>query len=133
MIVYQYQDVQDLQGEFIDMRLSILEPQFVKHTLGDNKKIDIHVHTLEESNGIFFLCPVCWNKNNGPVGTHGIVVTFHGRNVPDELGSHNKEGQPTRWNVSGNSYENLTLTPSIDISRNLPGEWHGFITNGEVS
>ena len=115
------------------MKLSNLEPQFVIHELKENLKIDVHVDSLSKATRIFFLCPVCYIKNNGPIGTHGIIVTFKDRNVPDELGSHNKEGQPTRWSVSGNNYDDLTLSPSIDISRDLPGEWHGFITNGEVT
>lgn len=115
------------------MKLIELEPQFIRHELRDNQKIDVHVQTLKAATGIFFLCPVCYLKNSGPIGTHGIIVTFNGRDVPDELGSHNKEGLPSRWNVTGSSYDDLTLAPSIDISRDLPGEWHGFITNGEVT
>lgn len=114
------------------MKLLDLEPRFVKHTLVEDTKIDVHVNTLSESTGIFFLCPVCYIKNNGPIGTHGIIVTFQDRGVPDELGSHNKDGKPTRWGVSGNDYNDLTLTPSIDISEDSPGEWHGHITNGEI-
>jgi hypothetical protein len=115
------------------LNLSELEPHFVIHTKRNEDKIDVYTELLSEATGIFFLCPVCFKKNNGPIGTHGIIVTFIGKDVPDDLGSHNKEGQPTRWNVSGTDYKDLTLTPSIDISRDSPGEWHGFITNGEVS
>jgi len=35
------------------------------------------------------------------------------------------------WTRAGESFETLTLTPSIDASES--GHWHGFITNGEVS
>jgi hypothetical protein len=115
------------------MRLQELNPQFVKHEMRDSVKIDVHVSDINIATGITFLCPVCFKKNNGSVGTHGITVTFRDRRVPDELGSHNKEGLPSRWAVSGTNYENLTLSPSIDISQDLPGEWHGFITNGEIS
>lgn len=115
------------------MRLTELEPRFVRHELRYGQKIDIHVDTITDATGITFLCPVCFKKNNGSIGTHGITVTFSGRNVPDELGSHNKEGKPSRWSVSGNNFEDLTLAPSIDISVDSPGEWHGFITNGEIT
>jgi hypothetical protein len=35
------------------------------------------------------------------------------------------------WNVSGDSFSNLTITPSIDASNT--GHWHGCITNGVLS
>ena len=35
------------------------------------------------------------------------------------------------WQRTGGTFETLTLTPSIDASRD--GHWHGFITNGEIT
>lgn len=35
-----------------------------------------------------------------------------------------------RWRRTGETFETLTLTPSIDVS--AAGHWHGFITNGEI-
>jgi len=34
------------------------------------------------------------------------------------------------WQFEGNDFSNLTVTPSIDASAS--GNWHGFITNGEI-
>lgn len=34
------------------------------------------------------------------------------------------------WNFTGNDFETITVTPSIDASAS--GNWHGFITNGEI-
>jgi len=34
------------------------------------------------------------------------------------------------WKFEGNDFNTLTVTPSIDASSS--GNWHGFITNGEV-
>lgn len=36
----------------------------------------------------------------------------------------------TLWTRVGESFETLTLTPSIDASSD--GHWHGFITDGEI-
>jgi hypothetical protein len=37
----------------------------------------------------------------------------------------------TIWTViSGDSFDNLSLHPSVDAS---PVHWHGWITNGEIS
>lgn len=35
------------------------------------------------------------------------------------------------WNFAGNDFETMTVTPSIDASRS--GNWHGFITGGEIA
>lgn len=34
------------------------------------------------------------------------------------------------WEFKGNDFATLTVTPSIDASAS--GNWHGFITNGEI-
>lgn len=39
-------------------------------------------------------------------------------------------GEP-RWNRSGSTFDDLTLTPSIDASAS--GHFHGWISNGEVT
>jgi Family of unknown function (DUF6527) len=42
--------------------------------------------------------------------------------------------QKHRWQRTGETFDTLTLTPSINwLEReNGPSHWHGFITNGEV-
>jgi len=74
---------------------------------------------------------LCFKQNSGPVGTHACEVSFQGRGVLPEQGSHNKDGEPVRWNVSGTGFSDLTLTPSIQLQGGC--NWHGFITNGEVT
>jgi hypothetical protein len=34
------------------------------------------------------------------------------------------------WSITGTDFSNLSVTPSLDASAS--GNWHGFITNGEV-
>jgi len=116
------------------MRLVDLEPSFRRHEERREgsklQRYDIRVPTIAEAQSVEFLCPACFTKNGGNVGTHLVIVTFRDRGVPDHLGSQSKNGGPSRWSVSGDSFENLTLQPSIDIT---PGcSWHGFITNGQV-
>jgi hypothetical protein len=86
------------------------------------------VESLGEAQGILFQCACaqCKAKN-------GMVeVTFADRGVLDRLGTHNKKGEPTRWNIaSGTDFSNLSLTPSILIEGGC--NWHGFVTNGEVT
>lgn len=88
-------------------------------------EIHTHVHTLAEADGIFFTCPLC--------GGHQVAPTFAGRGVPNHLGSHGRGGEPTRWTTSGTGYEDLTLSPSIDLSGPHGGcQWHGWVQNGEA-
>lgn len=139
------------------MRLSELEPQFVRYETrieeqdfvqGDpatwrergsptEKRTvpvqhEIHVNNLVEAQGIWFLCPECLVKNNGPVGTHMCDVTFEGRGATPDQGSHDPDGKPVRWNVSGTGFGDLTLTPSIQVYCRPDGGWHGYITGGAV-
>lgn len=125
------------------MRLVNLEPQFVRYQTGPHPSQAAgltseylhHVDNLDEAQGVQFLCPVCFVKNNGPVGTHAIEVSFADRGVQDHQGSRSRTGQPSRWRASGTNYSDLSTQPSILIDPALPAcaGWHGFITNGEVT
>ena len=90
------------------------------------------VATLAEAHGIDFLCPLCFAKNGGAVGTHGVHVSFEGRAIPPGCGSINSEGKPSRWRVVGGStLDDLQLAPSILLSG--PGcGWHGFVGSSGV-
>ena len=35
-----------------------------------------------------------------------------------------------RWQRTGETFDTLTLTPSVDVSKD--GHWHGFITGGNI-
>ena len=117
------------------VRLAELEPQFIRYrTLragGDPVFYRCDVATLDEAQGLWFLCPVCFQRNGGAVGTHLVETTFRDRGASDDEGSHGRDGTPSRWGVSGSSFEDLTLTPSIDLGSGGCG-WHGFITEGEA-
>lgn len=94
------------------------------------------VETMEQvdfanAHGIMFLCPVCFKANGGPVRTHSVLTSFAGRDVPDDRGSHNKEGKPSRWNiVGGTGLSDLSLTPSIALTDGCM--WHGYIGSNGV-
>lgn len=93
-----------------------------------------HVQTVAEADQVSFLCPECFGKNNGPVGTHGVMVSFAGRNIPDGAGSRDHTGKPSRWNASGNTIDDLVLTPSIalDVGNRGGCKWHGFVGSNGV-
>jgi hypothetical protein len=83
------------------------------------------VQTLSEAQGVEFDCPKCTSG-------HRIAVAFAGRGVLDHQASRDKAGRPTRWQVSGTSLGDLTLSPSVDCTGSDPNCWHGFVTNGEI-
>jgi hypothetical protein len=89
------------------------------------------VDTLAEAHDIMFLCPLCFQKNGGAKGTHSVLVSFAGRDIPDGCGSVGTNG-PSRWTiVGGSSLDDLQLTPSILLGG--PGcGWHGFIGSSGV-
>jgi hypothetical protein len=97
-----------------------LEPTFVHHTPRGFRRVD----HIDQAVGILFLCPACWVVNNGPVGTHSILIYETG--VP-------KEVMPLsdRWSMAGTSLDDLTLTPSIQLHGCC--QWHGFVKNGQVT
>lgn len=104
-------------------------PTPVRYTFED-------VETLAEADEIMFLCPLCFAKNGGSNGTHSVMVSFAGRNVPDEAGSRDADGKPSRWTIAGgSSLDDLVLTPSILLDAKQPAHvgchWHGFVgSNG---
>ncbi len=98
---------------------------------------DAYLHTevghytdisVQEAQGLLFNCPKC-----NP--THGCMVGFRDRDLLPhhasqrrlQPGEDPKAPRPSRWEVTGTGFHDLTLKPSIDT-----GCWHGYITNGEV-
>ena len=75
--------------------------------------------------GLSFECPHCRSSR--------LVVLFHrsGREALDDayIRAHSP-GTGHIWNMTGNDFDDLSLSPSVDASES--GHWHGFITNGEV-
>jgi hypothetical protein len=94
------------------------------------------VASVAEADQVMFLCPACFAKNGGPVGTHSVMVTFEGRDVPGVAGSRDAEGKPSRWRASGSTVDDLVLTPSILLdAKRKPDEgchWHGFVGSSGI-
>jgi hypothetical protein len=75
--------------------------------------------------GVSFDCPCtsCRAPGADPMSIH---VPF--TNPID--GGAPFERRPVTWQREGDTFETLTLTPSVDASHF--GHWHGFIRNGEI-
>ena len=124
------------------MKLTDLEPQFVRY---ERRYVDgvwgdylPHANSISEAQGVLFLCPSCFVRNGGAVGTHLIEVSFAGPGVQDHQGSRNRKGAPSRWDVTGTAY---TVSHSVSPDQSpdcAPAEpacagWHGYVTNGDAA
>lgn len=103
-----------------------------------NYRFEFHRCELAEADQISFLCPACFAKNGGAKGTHGVFVSFAGRNVPNEAGSRDSTGKPSRWTiVSGTGLDDLCLSPSILLGAGQKPEvgchWHGFVGSSGIA
>lgn len=115
------------------MRLTELEPKFIRYECNGNIETFIPVDSIDQCQGIIFLCPKCFADNNGPVGTHSVICLSRSRGVPDDA-----TPGPGRWAIEGTGFHDLTLNgdpPNSARSVLLQGgcAWHGFVTNGEVT
>ena len=106
------------------MKLVDLEPRWMRHSVGEWFENDDGTLTIATAQGIAFLCPRCFKKNGGPVGTETILVWFRDRGVPAD-----ETPGPGRWTPNGTDFHDFSLTPSVNVSNE---HWHGFVTSGEI-
>ncbi len=82
--------------------------------------------------GLTFLCPHCRAQRLGvrfepPIDPAGLIAS---------LGIAWPHGDGPTWHREGDTFDTLTISPSIDASGreiDFKGHWHGFIRNGEIS
>jgi len=107
------------------VRLTELEPRWL---VKDGRRV-----------GFIFRCPTrrqCWQSCFLASPPHReqwalFAEALKGDDEDREFGRHDVQGsrEGTHWSIEG-EFENLTVRPSIDGSPG--GNWHGFITNGEI-
>lgn len=73
--------------------------------------------------GLTFDCPHCRVQRLGVL----FIQEIDRDGLPNEAHWARNEN---KWNRQGESFETLTLSPSIDAS--AVGHWHGFIVGGKV-
>lgn len=117
------------------MKLIDLEPTFY---IWKSDNLYERTDKFTEADGIGFLCPKCYTDNpreDKTITTHSIICWK--RHIPQTT-------PPTlgRWNFSGTDYNDLTLTPSVNLdirnedgTRKYPNECnaHFHISNGEIT
>lgn len=81
---------------------------------------------MEEADGVQFLCPLCFLKNRGSVGTHYVICWRP--HVDPQI--HPKPG---RWEFHGRALEDLSLVAGSSSVQLQGGcNAHFFVRNGEV-
>lgn len=104
------------------MKLTELNPSWLGHGgEGVTNSITHEPIPYTHGAGISFDCPCGCGKK--------IAVMFNNPLDGNKISNRN-----AYWNRSGDTFETLTLTPSI-LNRNIEDNtehWHGFITNGEI-
>lgn len=101
------------------MRLTELNPRWAVDAdivLGGQSVHDEDRHGMAVS----FDCPCCAGKTR-------LAVFFSN---PIDGKAPSDDGHKL-WTRSGDAFETLTLSPSVDASAH--GHWHGFIKDGEVT
>lgn len=76
--------------------------------------------------GVWFDVPICGAE---PVDIARIVKAMDCENPEYQEELHETHLTLKLWRREGDSFENLTLTPSVDASGF--GHWHGWVKNGE--
>lgn len=107
------------------MKLIELNPEWLHHDENDST-IHHFVDSMDKANGIIFLCPTCFTKNNGEIGTHSVICW--NPEVPQTVNP-----KPGRWSFQGTNFSDLTLIASSNsIQLNGGCNAHFFIRNGEI-
>jgi len=109
------------------MRLTDLEPTFLKYGPMDGQNIIIRDVPMAEADGILLLCPKCYTENPGAVRIH--PVRCWSPKIPKTVDS-----SPGRWNLVGTGFHDLSLeaTPARSVLLTGGCNAHFLITNGEV-
>jgi len=93
--------------------------------------VNVAGHPKRHGIGLTFDCPHCRkvrlcvafkNPLDGKEPVH-ISGGFDGV-------GHTDFGAEPLWQRTGDTFETLTLWPSVDVSKH--GHWHGFVTNGAI-
>jgi len=80
--------------------------------------------------GLMFRCPLHYQSD---CAFANLYVPFHN---PVDGGPKAWEGQGSKrdayWTRTGETFETLTLSPSIKMPEEGPEHWHGHVINGQA-
>lgn len=109
------------------MRLFDLSPQFVSlvRTVGAAGAYE-RCDSIEQADGVRFLCPKCFAERNSPIGVHAVVCW-----KPSVLPKVRPAG---RWGMTGTGMYDLTLVPAaLAVKTPADCQCRFSVKNGEVT
>lgn len=115
------------------MRLRKLQAQFYKRVVdAEGRVFHRAMWYLKDADGVGFLCPLCYLRNDGEHGIHRVLCWFAGK-VPDDA-----TPGPGRWQPSGTGLDDLTFVPYpghglVSVQLTSGCMWHGHVRNGEAT
>jgi hypothetical protein len=116
------------------MKLRELDPQllyFNKARWTTGEHILQHVDRLQDANGVLFVCPLCFERNDHRrIGVHSVMCWAPSVPLLDELTG------PGRWELHGTSVDDLTLvagSSSVHLKAPAGCGAHFFVRNGEIT
>lgn len=110
--------------EFKPIKLVDLDARFLKYRRDGHRIFHTAAESIDDAEGVMFLCPLCFQMNGGSVGTHSVICWSP--KVPDIA-----QPGPGRWRLVGTGIHDLSLEASSSSVQLLSGcKWHGFVKNG---
>jgi hypothetical protein len=110
------------------MKLTDLNPRWCLGSQWTDSNGTMHFPSYDSASprkgmGMTFLCPTHLD--------HRLGVYFD--NPVDGLPPQDKvHGIKYLWTRTGNTFEDMTVNPSINAHGEVRECWHGYITNGEI-
>lgn len=95
--------------------------------------------TARHGQGVMFDCPHCVASGIRSDDPRMVRLPVGFANPVDGGAPFRPESRPDGtpiprplWQRTGDTFETLSLSPSIDASKTHEGGWHGYLTNGET-
>jgi hypothetical protein len=125
------------------MRLRELDGRFFGKVNAARRSSMLQGDRIRGAQGVLFQCPKCsagkpvGDDGRGFRGAHYIKVCFS--NPRNALPAPAEYDDNPRWEMSGSSLDDLTLSPSINLD--VPSDdgvvygcrWHGWVRSGDAA
>ena len=106
------------------MRLADLDALFVKITSRNSFTMAL---SIDDADGVMFLCPKCIVDKDGPIGTHSVIC-WRPRAITGDFSPG-----PGRWELVGTGLDDLSLVAGSSSVQLMGGcNAHFFVRSGEV-
>jgi len=115
------------------LRLVDLNPHWISEWTPPDGALTRH------GQGVMFDCPHCVRVGIKSSDSKMVRIPVGFQNPIDGGAPFRPESKPDGtpiprplWHRTGETFETLTLTPSIDASKTHEGGWHGFLQQGMI-